>query len=247
MWAFLQQSSASLFGANLIATQLSITKLRASPRTPRAGSEPSRNTVLAHGSPLQARRPRRPDLFAVGAKASETVEAFCQALKVASPPLPAESPGPGHALLWRRAKGDPPQIVAVHPPAGKSERHTRKYVEGELGEDKSFYFRGPDNALNLRAQNLSIFNQMADGVDDATWLYHLKRSDYSRWISEAIKDEELAAEAREAEGMTDPADSRRRLQRSADILRRRRKGRTGPRFDTEAIPRARFNRARARD
>jgi hypothetical protein len=49
--------SASLFGANLIATQLSITKLRASPRTPRAGSEPSRNTGR---SPLQACRSRRP-------------------------------------------------------------------------------------------------------------------------------------------------------------------------------------------
>ena len=49
-------SSASLFGANLIATQLSITKLRASPRTPRAGSEPSRNRVLATG-----RRSKRAD------------------------------------------------------------------------------------------------------------------------------------------------------------------------------------------
>ena len=54
------------------------------------------------------------------------------------------------------------------------ERHTRKYAEGELGEDKSFYFRGPDNALNLRAQNLTIFLQMADGVDDQTWRHHLE-------------------------------------------------------------------------
>jgi hydroxymethylpyrimidine pyrophosphatase-like HAD family hydrolase len=143
------------------------------------------------------------DLFSVGAKASETVEAFCRATGVASPPLPAEEPSPGHALLWRRARGEAPKIVAIHPPAEKSERHIRKYAEGELGEDKSFYFRGPNNALNLRAQNLSIFTQMADGVDDATWFYHLKRGDYSRWISEAIKDEELAAEAREAEGMID--------------------------------------------
>ena len=37
-------STSSLSGVNPIATRLSITKLPASPRTPRAGSEPSRNT-----------------------------------------------------------------------------------------------------------------------------------------------------------------------------------------------------------
>ena len=45
---------------------------------------------------------------------------------------------------------------------------------------KSFYFRGPENALNLRAQNLMIFLQMAAGVDEATWLHHLHAGDYSR-------------------------------------------------------------------
>ena len=75
-------------------------------------------------------------------------------------------------------------------PAEKAERHIRKYAEGALGEDKSFYFRGPANALNLRAQNLTIFMQMADGVDDETWLHHLQAHDYSRWVREAIKDDD---------------------------------------------------------
>src|SRR6266446_10126510 len=51
-------------------------------------------------------------------------------------------------------------------------RHSRKYAEGELGEDKSFYFRGQEGSLNLRAQNLVLFLQIAEGVDDGTWLYH---------------------------------------------------------------------------
>ena len=55
------------------------------------------------------------------------------------------------------------------------ERHVRKYAEGELAPDRSFYFRGPDGTLNLRAQNLIVFNQMADGIDDGTWLHHLRR------------------------------------------------------------------------
>src|SRR5207248_2434704 len=71
-------------------------------------------------------------------------------------------------------------------------RHARKYAEGELGLDKSFFFRGPGQRLNLRAQNLMVFLQVADGVDAETWLYHLARGDYSRWIRDAIKDEALA-------------------------------------------------------
>ena len=84
-------------------------------------------------------------------------------------------------------------------PLEKAERHIRKYAEGALGEDKSFHFRGPSNALNLRAQNLTIFMQMADGVDDETWLHHLQANDYSRWVREAIKDDELAEELRRIE------------------------------------------------
>lgn len=101
------------------------------------------------------------------------------------------------------------EVVAARRPSGKKQRHARKYAEGELGEDRSFYFRGPDNALKLRAQNLMLFLQLADGVDDATWLHHLRGGDYSRWFREAIKDDDLAVEAEqiEADG-SDAAGSR---------------------------------------
>jgi hypothetical protein len=86
------------------------------------------------------------------------------------PDLPdGRPPKPGRALLWRRSSGITPEFVKPRAPAVKMERHTRKCAEGELGEDKSFYFRGPDNALNLRAQSLRILLQIADGVDDRTW------------------------------------------------------------------------------
>jgi HAD superfamily hydrolase (TIGR01484 family) len=72
-------------------------------------------------------------------------------------------------------------------------------LEGQLGPDRSFYFRGPRGQLNLRAQNLILFNQIADGVDNETWLHHLRRGDYSRWFREGIKDPALAAEAETVE------------------------------------------------
>ena len=67
-------------------------------------------------------------------------------------------------------------------------------MEGELSPDTSFYFRGPAGKLNLRAQNLMIFIQLAEGVDDATWLHHLHQEDYARWFSTVMKDTDLAEE-----------------------------------------------------
>jgi hypothetical protein len=65
----------------------------------------------------------------------------------------------------------------------------------------------------LRVQNLSMFVQIADGVDDATWLHHLRAGDYSRWLRDAIKDRDLAREAAEAEASpeADAAASRERI------------------------------------
>ena len=69
-------------------------------------------------------------------------------------------------------------------PRAERHRHRRKYAAGSLGDDKSFYFRGPREALNLRAHNLALFLQIADGVDDETWLHHLRQHDYSSWLRE---------------------------------------------------------------
>ncbi|MGH7278470.1 MAG: HAD hydrolase family protein, partial [Candidatus Rokuibacteriota bacterium] len=92
-------------------------------------------------------------------------------------------------------------------------RHVRKYTEGELPPDRSFYFRGPKGELNLRAANLLRFCELAEGVDDATWAHHLAEGAYSTWIRDKIKDPELAeaiAEVETARGVT-ARDSRRRV------------------------------------
>jgi hydroxymethylpyrimidine pyrophosphatase-like HAD family hydrolase len=151
------------------------------------------------------------DLFAVGDEAADALAGFARALSIVAPEGPREPPGKGEALFWRRSAGGRAQIMKPHAPVEKAERHIRKYAEGALGEDKSFFFRGPSNALNLRAQNLTIFMQMADGVDDETWLHHLEANDYSRWVREAIKDDGLAEELRRIEDhpAQDPAATRR--------------------------------------
>jgi hypothetical protein len=106
---------------------------------------------------------------------------------------------PGEALMWGVAADEPPRRLKIAPSHTERRRHTRKYAEGELPPERSFYFRGSQNKLKLRAHNLILFLQMADGVDEDTWLHHLKRGDYSDWIRNAIKDEELADQIRDVE------------------------------------------------
>lgn len=130
-------------------------------------------------------------VMVVGSDPSESLAAFRQARGLAGP-VPPFALTPGEVLTQdMRAGGEPRRMRVI---AGRSERrrNRRKYAEGRLGEDASFYFRGPEQRLNLRAHNLILFVDMADGVDEATWQHHRQAGDYSRWIADCIKDRELA-------------------------------------------------------
>lgn len=118
---------------------------------------------------------------------------FLQALT--APATPDHNEG----SVWFRRTQQPPQRIRLAQPREQHQRHRRKYAEGNLGEDISFYFRGPEGKLQLRAQNLTLFAQMAEGVDEQTWLFHLHQGDYSHWFREVIKDTDLATEAEEIE------------------------------------------------
>jgi hydroxymethylpyrimidine pyrophosphatase-like HAD family hydrolase len=105
-------------------------------------------------------------------------------------------------VAWFTQDAQPP--FALRAQRGRAERlrHRRKYAEGDL-RWHSFYFRGPDGHHNLKAQNLAMFCQIAQGIDEATWMFHLRRGDYSNWFHHAIKDEFLASEAQRVERRRD--------------------------------------------
>jgi HAD superfamily hydrolase (TIGR01484 family) len=149
-------------------------------------------------------------VLAVGEAPEATLKQFSEALGESPPVQPAVSLEAGEVLVWFRQTGTAPFRLRVAPSRMERRRHSRKYAEGELPPERSFYFQGPEGKLNLRAQNLILFLQIAEGIDDATWLHHLRRADYSRWFRERIKDEELAAEAARVEGLAhvSPAESR---------------------------------------
>ena len=149
-------------------------------------------------------------VIALGPNAAQVIESFCVAVGDAPPPAAAPH-GDREVLFWERSGRAAPVAVRPIRPQQAKNRHVRKYAEGELGKDISFYFRGPDNKLNLRAQNLMLFAQIAEGVDDATWEHHRRLNDYSGWFRRVIKDEGLTAEAKAAEvdPSLDPVESRR--------------------------------------
>lgn len=150
-------------------------------------------------------------VIALGEEPDEVLRVFRKVKGQTMPSWPRTALAPGEALLWWSNTSDAPFTIRMAPSKLERRRHQRKYSEGELPEDRSFYFRGPEGKLNLRAQNLMLFMQMADGVDDATWLHHLRQGDYSRWFQDKIKDDGLAEEARQIERQPhlSPAESRR--------------------------------------
>lgn len=104
----------------------------------------------------------------------------------------------GQIAVWFVGREDPPSVARSIPPARDRIRHRRKYAEGDM-RLRSFYFRGPGGRHNLKAQNLAIFSQIAEGIDEDTWLYHLHRGDYSRWFRHAVNDRYLADQAERVE------------------------------------------------
>ena len=151
----------------------------------------------------------------VVATGEEGPEALAQVARARGRDAPRPESVEGEAIFWD-VGGSNVQAFEILPSRFEHLRHTRKYAEGDLGPERSFYFRGPRGDQQLRAQNLMLFLQLADGVNDETWLHHLHQGDYSRWLRESIKDDDLADEvARVEQGDERPADEARRLIRDA--------------------------------
>ncbi len=124
----------------------------------------------------------------------------------------------GKVVVWFPHRGEPPFSMNAAPGRAERLRHRRKYAEGDM-RYHSFYFRGPRGHQNLKAQNLIVFSQIAAGVDEETWLFHLRRGDYSRWFREAIKDKYLADQAERIEQRQDlhPAETRKLIRGLIDV------------------------------
>lgn len=148
-------------------------------------------------------------IISVGENQEETLRLVAEAVECRAPYCPRSTAKSEEVTVWPWSEGKLPFLMRVE----SAEGERRQYAEGELAVDRSFYFRGPDDKLKLRAQNLILFLQLAEGVDDETWLFHLRRGDYSQWFTAAIKDKLLGQEVAQVENNANlsPEESRRRI------------------------------------
>jgi hypothetical protein len=176
--------------------------------------------VTAHADRMPPTVLKGVDLFvALAEDPSKYVDEFCKLVGEQRPDLPPSEGERAHrAIAWWRARGAP---FWYQPPAdgGEHRRHRHQYFDGQMDPADRFYFRGPNGKLNLSVENLRAFMQLAEGVDDETWLYHLRRGDYANWFREKIQDKELAAVAEQLQHANDvsPKDSRQRI---TEIIRK---------------------------
>lgn len=143
-------------------------------------------------------------VIAIGQAPERTLEKFARATSRELVWPEALTYQPQQVVVWFANADQPP--FGMRPEPGRAERirHRRKYAEGDL-RWHSFYFRGPEGRTNLKAYNLAIFSQLAQGIDDETWLFHLRRGDYSRWFRDSIRDVQLAEESERIERRHDLA------------------------------------------
>jgi hydroxymethylpyrimidine pyrophosphatase-like HAD family hydrolase len=141
-------------------------------------------------------------VFAIGHSPQKTLGAYARATD--EPLSWPEGLGSeeGKVVAWFIRDGEMPFSMRPQPGRAERIRHLRKYAEGNM-HYRSFFFRGPDSRHNLRAQNLGVFCQIAEGIDEPTWMFHLQSQDYSRWFRHAIKDDHLADEMERIERRVD--------------------------------------------
>jgi ABC-type dipeptide/oligopeptide/nickel transport system ATPase component len=140
-------------------------------------------------------------IIAMGGTASSLLEEFAHMVRL---PLPAAGPqtAPDDKLLWRPKGSREAARLRSEAPRQVHNRHAGKYATGDVGEWHSFYFRGPDDSVNLRARNLAEFVSISRTLNDGIWNYHLQRGDYAEWFRHVIKDDVLTEEAQAARADT---------------------------------------------
>jgi len=145
-------------------------------------------------------------LIAIGEEPGKILEQFATHKNVPFATKSLQALPKGEAWVWQPDTHPQPYTIEAKDPVHVTKRHKRKYTTGVM-EYNSFFFRGPENKLNLKAYNINVFAQLAEGVDEKTWLYHLKKNDYSGWFKNALHDPTLAGLIYEVEQTNDNAES----------------------------------------
>lgn len=105
----------------------------------------------------------------------------------------------GQALLVRMQEKERFRPIELAPRRTAHVRHWHKYVQGKLPAWLRFHFRGPDGRGSASAANVQEFCDLVGESASDIIAFHGERSDFSRWIGQALQEEALAAAVRSIE------------------------------------------------
>ncbi|MDQ2753625.1 MAG: Cof-type HAD-IIB family hydrolase [Bacteroidota bacterium] len=149
-------------------------------------------------------------VITIGDNAAYPIEQFCKVQKML-PPKNIPTLKKGEACVYDlEAKNKTPFVITVNEPEQMQHRHKRKYATGDMG-DNSFVFTGKKDQFKLKANNLVLFAHIAEGIDDATWNFHLHNSDFTQWFRQKLHDEELADISEKAEKEHSTEESKKQI------------------------------------
>jgi hydroxymethylpyrimidine pyrophosphatase-like HAD family hydrolase len=106
----------------------------------------------------------------------------------------ADLDGAPAVLVRRTAPGD---LVAFTPRTRRTThvRHWHRYTHSTLDSHRRFYFHRADHQpTGTAAANLTEFHRELAHCDAAIVEHHVRRGDFSRWISGVLRDEVLAGQ-----------------------------------------------------
>jgi hydroxymethylpyrimidine pyrophosphatase-like HAD family hydrolase len=73
-------------------------------------------------------------------------------------------------------------------------RHSHKYADVSLPNERRFYFRPTDGHTIPAAGTMHEFRTAIGYLDSRALQYHLERGDFSRWLGDTVADMDLAAQ-----------------------------------------------------
>jgi hypothetical protein len=139
-------------------------------------------------------------VMVVGRNTAYPIKQICKVLQKDVPSIPDVSDG--EMCVWDMENGTAPMTIRYFLPQKLLKRHKRKYAEGNM-DSNSLVFTGVGNKMNLVAPNLMMFKHIAEGIDVDSWLFHLRRKDFSNWFRDKVHDENLAKISEEGENIQD--------------------------------------------
>jgi len=101
------------------------------------------------------------------------LQQFATRKDVASPQLNFTALDKGQALVWDISLNVQPQIITTKKFRQLNQRHIKKYATGFMDYNSFYFTRTQDEFKSI---NVLIFVQLAGGIDDETWMYHLKQN-----------------------------------------------------------------------